>query len=220
MSPRDYQLGRRQAAVDSTRRKVVDAARDLLADQAGYPAFTLDAVARRADVARATVYYQFGSKARLLEALYDGLAESDGLEELAAAFVEPDPDEALRMFVACFGRFWSSDRLVLRRIRALGALDPEIGALIGSRDERRRASVRVLVGRLAEGGSGGGVDGEGRGGGGGIGRCVAAVHVLTGFEVFDTLAGVDREPGDVVPEVTDLVFKAVSVFFGLRSRSG
>lgn len=200
MSPRDYQLGRRAAAVDSTRRRVLDAARDLLADPGGYPAFTLDAVARRADVARATVYYQFGSKAGVLEALFDRLAASGGLEDLAVVFTEPDPGRALRMFVACFGRFWSSDRLVLRRIRALGALDPEIGPLISARDERRREGVKVLLSRLDDAAPPDGAEQAAR---------VAAVHMLTGFEAFDTLAGPDQEPEQLVAAVTDLVLKAV-----------
>ena len=86
---------------------------------ASYPDFTVDAVARRADVARATVYYQFGSKAGLLEAVCDDLAESGGMAGLADAFADPDPRAALHRFIDVFARFWAADPPVMRRLRAL-----------------------------------------------------------------------------------------------------
>lgn len=213
MSPRPYQLGQRQASVDATRRKVLDAARSLLADPAGQPAFSVDAVAKKADVARATVYYQFDSKAGLLEALFNSLAANGQLSDLAGAFTNPDPVEGLRRFVACFGRFWGSDRMVLRRIRAIAALDPEVGPLIAARDERRRQGLQVLARRLAGGvgSDGAGGDREARGADGGAreaaGAIVDIIHTLTSFETFDALAGADQEPEDVIPIVTDLVLR-------------
>jgi AcrR family transcriptional regulator len=207
MSPRTYQLGRRQAAVDATRQKVLDAARELLADPDGQPGCNLDAVAKRADVARATVYYRFGTKSGLLEALFDALAERELAPGLAAAFTTPDPQEALRLFVACFGRFWASDRLVLRRVRAIAALDSEVGPVIRARDERRRTGLQLLAGRLdAARGTGGdraqaATAGDDR---------IGLAHTLTSFETFDALAGPDREPGEVIPAVTDLVLHVMA----------
>ena len=202
MSPRPYRLGQRQAAVDQTRRKVLAAARELLAEPAGYALFTVDAIATRADVARATVYYRFGSKAGLLEALFDALAADGGMARLAEAFTEPDPDEALRRFVACFAAFWSSDRLVLRRVRALAALDPDVGPLIAARDERRREGARVLLTRRAPGTTNlAAADLE---------TLVDLVHTLTSFETFDTLAGPDRDPRELAPLITDLILRATA----------
>src|SRR5579862_4876437 len=110
MSPRPYQLGKRQDQIDQSRQRVVDAARSLLAEATSYTAFTVESVARRADVARATIYYQFESKTGLLEALCDDLAAAAQMSELADAFTDPDSVEALRTFIACFGRFWAVDR--------------------------------------------------------------------------------------------------------------
>src|ERR1035438_7997109 len=93
MSPRPYQLGRRQEQIDESRQRIIDAARSLLAEADSYTAFTVDAVARRADVARATIYYQFDSKTGLLEALCDALAEAGQLSELSAAFTNPDASQ-------------------------------------------------------------------------------------------------------------------------------
>ena len=202
MSPRPYQLGRRQAEIDEGRRRMIDAARALLAETTSYTAFTLDAVAKRADVARATVYYQFGSKSGLLEALCDDLAASGQMGDLAQVFTTPDPLDALHGFVAAFARFWAADRIVMRRLRALAHLDPDVGAVIAARDDRNRQGLRVLLGRLAEhpGGLTPSRDPE---------ALTSVLHTLTSFETFDSLAGPDRTPTDVVPVVVALIHAAL-----------
>ena len=118
-TPRPYRLGQRQAAVDGTRARILAAARDLLAAEAGVSAFTVDAIAEQAGVARMTVYYQFESKRGLLEALFDHFASRGLVQPLRAAFERSEPLEALDAFVAAFCGFWASDRVALRRIRAL-----------------------------------------------------------------------------------------------------
>ena len=86
MAPRPYNLGQRQASAEETRRRIVAAARDLLADESGPPGFTVDTVARRAGVARMTVYHQFRSKRGVLEALFDDLANRGLMPHLRPAF--------------------------------------------------------------------------------------------------------------------------------------
>ncbi len=194
MSPRPYHLGKRQDQIDASRQRVIAAARALLAEATSYTAFTVDAVAKRADVARATVYYQFASKTGLLEALCDALADAGQMADLASAFREPDPVEALRTFIACFGRFWDVDRLVMRRLRALAALDPEVGAVISGRDERRRSGLAVLVARLNEDHRLA-VQTD---------RAVRLLYTLTGFETFDALAAAEQALTAVTPDVLTL----------------
>src|SRR3989440_4303415 len=121
MSPRPYRLGQRQATTEQTRTRIITAARNLLLESQGFSGFSIDAVARKADVARMTVYHQFGSKVGLLEALSDFLAAHGGMEHLADAFRRPEPFDALDEYLTVFSRFWSSDRLVMRRLRALAA---------------------------------------------------------------------------------------------------
>src|ERR1700732_2517273 len=99
MSPRPYQLGQRQAASDQTRARILAAARALLMAPDGYSRFSIETVARQADVARMTVYHQFGSKLGLLEGLCDSLAASGGMEQLATAFRLADPLLALREYL-------------------------------------------------------------------------------------------------------------------------
>jgi len=196
MSPRPYQLGKRQAQVDDARRRVLDAARALLAESASYTGFTVDAVARKADVARATVYYQFGSKTGLLEALCDALAQAGHMDRLAAAFGEADPRAALTVFVETFAGFWDADRTVMRRLRALAPLDPDVGAVIAARDELRRHGARTLAGRF--GLAADAADDAAR-----------VLYALTGFETVDALAGPDRRPVDVASTVADMVLQAI-----------
>jgi AcrR family transcriptional regulator len=148
--PRSYRLGQRQATTEQTRARILTAARDILMSPGGYSRFSIEAVARRADVARMTVYQQFGSKIGLLEALCDTLAVSGSMEHLATAFRQPDPLEALNQYLLVFGRFWEADRLVMRRLRALAALDPDFEQVIRTRDTWRRQGVSVITQRLVE----------------------------------------------------------------------
>ena len=200
MSPRPYQLGKRQAQVDESRRRVLDAARSLLRDATSYTAFTIDAVAGKADVARATVYYQFGSKTGLLEALCDDLAEAGNMAELAHAFTAADPADGLALFIASFARFWAADRLVMRRLRALAALDPDVGAVVAARDQRSLHGLRVLLTRIT----------PDPGATGHIEQTARVLQTLTSFETFDTLAGTDLDPTDVVPVVLGLAHAALA----------
>jgi AcrR family transcriptional regulator len=188
VSPRPYNLGKRREPVEAARRQVLDAARQLLGGTAGYTAFTVDAVAR------ATVYYQFGSKAGLLEALCDHLADLGGMSGLAAAFTEPEPREALGLFVAAFGRFWAADRLAMRRLRALAQLDPDVGSVIAARDQRRHDGLGVLARRL------GAAEPD---------RVVRVLAALTSFETFDAVAGPDRDIGAAVPDIVGLAEAAL-----------
>src|SRR5437868_14780301 len=119
MGPRPYKLGQREGSSGENRRRIVAAARRLLAQRRGVAAFTVDAVAREAGVARMTVYYQFDSKAGLIEALFDELARKGGLDRLPLAFHQPDPRQALEDFITAFCKFWASDSVVMGRLQAL-----------------------------------------------------------------------------------------------------
>jgi AcrR family transcriptional regulator len=188
MSPRPYQLGRRQEAVDETCDRVLAAARELLIVPDGYARFTVEAVARQAGVARMTVYHRFQSKAGLLEALCDTLAIQGGIIELAQAFRLPVPREALARFLAVLGRFYGTDRLLMRRLHGLSALDPEFAEVLGARNERRREGLRVLVRRLHPRRQEPWVEAK-----------VGLLHALTAFAVYDGLAGEEGDPAAVAP---------------------
>jgi len=199
---RPYKLGRRQAVADETRTRIVRAARKLLATKKGVAAFTMDAVAREAKVSRMTLYHQFGSKPAILTALFDVLATEGGIASaLPNAFQQSDPLAAIDDFVAAFGRFWSSDRVIYRRMEALATIDPEVEPTLRARQEWRRTGLARLVQRLAKGRTD---MTPGR-----VARTVDVLFVLTAFATFDMLAGSERMPADVIPIVQDLVHRAL-----------
>src|SRR5947208_1944318 len=106
MKRRLYTSVERQRSVDAGRERILSAARELL-EADDVEGFSIDAVARRARVARMTVYNHFESKAKLLEALFDSLAARGPLGRMADIFLQPDPLVALDEYVALFGRFWT-----------------------------------------------------------------------------------------------------------------
>ena len=117
MSPRTYQSDRRQTAAGETRSRILEAARSLLS-ASGQARFTIDAVAERANVARMTVYHQFGSKPGLIAALFDDLATRGGIGRLPEAFMASDPMAGLEILVQVFMHLWESERLVIQRATA------------------------------------------------------------------------------------------------------
>ena len=67
---RSYTAGLRQEQAEMTRRRILEAARRLLA-AGGYSTVTMDDIAREAGVAYQTVYAVFGTKLRLAEAMIE-----------------------------------------------------------------------------------------------------------------------------------------------------
>ena len=197
MSPRPYCMVRRREATDENRQRIINAARELLASRDAAEQFSVDAVARRAGVARMTVYYQFGSLRGLLEGLCDSLAVGGGIEGLANAFRRPDALEALDEFVAVFMRFWEFDRLVRRGLGAMAVLDPDFEAVLERRSGRRREGLRVLLGRL--------VKQTGRPKPKELDDKIDLLYMLTGFYTFDSLAGPKRNTEQVTKMVQQLV---------------
>src|SRR5918911_4824363 len=125
MSPRDYRLGRRAEAIEQTRQRILAAARELLVRD-DYRSTSVDEVARVADVARATVYYQFGSKAGLLEAVVADIERRAGQAAVVDAVQLADPVDALRQAFLTGCRFWAAEHALVRRLTGLAAVDSEI----------------------------------------------------------------------------------------------
>jgi AcrR family transcriptional regulator len=194
-------MGQRQAAVDQTKERILEAARKLLLAES-FSEFTMEAVGRAADVSRLTVYYQFDSKAGLLEALYNYLARRGEMERLADVFRKSgDPLKMLSDFIVVFARFWASDREVIRRLHALGAIDAEIGQGLRARNERRRKGLMVIVERYCN-------------------RyppltskelpvAIDTLYMLTSFETFDALSQDERSMEEVVDVIRKMAHLAI-----------
>jgi AcrR family transcriptional regulator len=176
VTPRPYRSAARKAAADETRARIVAAAQALM--RSGKPC-SMDAVAKRARVSRVTVYHQFASKQRLLDAAFDDVAERGGLFSLRRVFSMPDPRAALREFVHVFCGFWNSHGGLVRSVNA-AAVDPDVAQSVRERNERRRTALSTLVGRLK----------------GGL-ELVDVLFVLTSWETYQQLMRPGRGPEDV-----------------------
>jgi AcrR family transcriptional regulator len=149
MSSRPYRSKVRTEAAGETRARIVAAAAELLGTTPYVP-FSLESVAKKAGVARLTVYNQFGSRRALLEATFDQIASTAGLDRLGEAMAEPDPHRSLAFVVERFCAFWNMDQHALLRVHAARAVDPELDEALYERNERRRHLFRAIVDRLVE----------------------------------------------------------------------
>jgi len=150
MSPRPYRLGRREASVEETRENVILAAREVFSE-AGFYRASLDDVAKKAGVARATVYYQFKSKFGLLEATIDYVLEhAPGRERMRKARDHADPVTGMRMYAGEMCKFWAHDDVFFRNVIGLAAVDPEAAKAVDQYDYRRREQLVWLAKRLED----------------------------------------------------------------------
>lgn len=196
---RPYRMGQRVATMDETRARIVAAARELILGENALAGFSIELVARQANVTRMTVYNRFVSRRGLLEALFDEVGASGRMHErMHEVFAHPDAKDALRAYVALFCDFWDGERAMHRRLRAFAQLDEEFASAIASRLERHQHAVETLLRRL---GSDASPEMEER---------VQTVMALTSFEFYDVLAG-PRDAQEMAPLVLQLVLSALSL---------
>jgi AcrR family transcriptional regulator len=177
--PRPYSVAQRQAGSDRKRARVLAIARAQL-ESNGFRDFSLESIARQSGITRQTVYNLFGSRAGLLEALFDQLAMAGGMERMRHVMQKADSKSALSALIDVFCEFWAKDRLLIRRIHGIAAIDPEFGAAVEARNRRRQGAVARILQRLdAEGSKRTPAEQS---------QQAAAVYALTSFEFFDVLA--------------------------------
>ena len=192
MSPRPYRLGRRAEGVEQTRDRILAATRDLLVRD-DYRSASLDEIARTADVARATVYYQFRSKGGLLEALVADIERRAGQAAVLDAVEVTDPVDALQQAFLAGCRFWAAEHPLVRRLTGLAAVDSDIERVIAEVQHHRLPLLTHLVERL---------DAAGR-----LspalppGRALDILWMLSSFEAFDQLFAGRGLPVDDVAEI-------------------
>ena len=169
---RPYELGKRLEQMDQSRAAILRAARAQL-EAGGYRQLTMASLAAESGVTRQTVHNLFGNKAAVLEALFDVIAIDGGMERMREAMTQSSAEAMLERFVEIFCRFWAGNRMLLRRIHGIGAIDPDFGAVIEARNQRRLMAATRIVGKI------GGRDTKQR---------AATLAALTSFEFFDALA--------------------------------
>jgi len=193
MSTRSYRLGKRAGTVEQTRSRVLDTARELLATE-GFPSNLVDEVARRSGVARATVYYQFGSKVGLLEAVVGEIQRRAGQADIAAAVATRDPAQAMRLAFAAGCRFWDAEHVLIGKLTGLASIDADVRAALAGVAQGRLPLLAALVAKF--------VAAERLSPHCSPERAVDALWLLSSFEAYDRLAG---ERGRSVDEVAGLL---------------
>ena len=144
---RTYRLGKRRESIDRTRQRILAAANELFSGPA--PArISLDDVAAKAGVSRATVYYQFKSRRELLDAVVLAAIPLVRMAELVAAREHPDAREAAMSYLVGMARFWEDGGPVLMNVSRLAAVDPEAQLLSENYDAQRRQALVGVARRL------------------------------------------------------------------------
>ena len=183
MATRKYEQRLRAEAAEETRKRILDALHELLSASPTKPP-SVDEIARRARVARSTVYLVFGSRAGLFDALAVELTSGAGFVRILDAARNPDAREHMREALTGGAEMYASELDVFRVLFALSSIDP---AAVGNTIERAQESRAGGIGRLAR-----------RLGDQGLLRKEVSVDdaahllwVLSGFEAFSALY-VDR----------------------------
>jgi len=151
MSPRAYRARTRPTRSEATRDRIVAAVRALL-EEGTFHQSTVEEVADRAGVARATLYQHFGSRLELVDAICETFAANPALLELRTIVELPDAEEALDRTIANSIRFWSSEDPVLRELYGVVAIDPAAQALVDRQRADRRSELERLARNLGRGG--------------------------------------------------------------------
>lgn len=136
-----------------TRAALLNEARAILEEQ-GFETLTITAVAERAGVTRRAVYLHFPSRATLVSALFDQVAEDEGLQEsLAEVWESPDGATALDRWAAHLARYHPRLLAVDRAVQRVWRNDPDAAAHRERVTAEKLANCRRLARRLEEEGS-------------------------------------------------------------------
>jgi AcrR family transcriptional regulator len=169
---RPYELGKRLEQMDESRAAILRAAQAQLAAN-GFRRLTMASLAEESGVTRQTIHNLFGTKTGVLEAVFDLIALESGMERMGEVMMLPPGDAQLTRFVGIFCGFWAKNRVLIRRVHGMGAIDPEFGAVIEARNQRRLMAATRIVQRM---------------GSDDLTEKAAMLAALTSFEFFDALA--------------------------------
>ena len=157
MKQRPYKSLVRERQADDTRRRIVEATRQLLGRD-GYAGMTVEAIARRAEVSAQSVYAIFKSKTGILVGLLDQSAFGAGYEKVVRqALSASDPEARLRFAARIARQIHDAQSATFDLLRGAGVVAPELAKLEqqreGVRYERQETMINLLrdAGRLRPG---------------------------------------------------------------------
>ena len=160
-------MGRTKAAVLSAARAQLEAG--------GMREFSMESLAKASGVTRQTIHNLFGTRSAVLETLFDQIARDAGMERMRDVMMASDARTMLDGFIAVFSNFWAKNRLLLKRIHGIAAVDPEFGETIRARNQRRQMGATRVIERLGDA-----VPGP-------KSEQIGCLVALTSFEFFDAL---------------------------------
>jgi AcrR family transcriptional regulator len=193
-APRVYRTRRRSQRSEETREKIMAAVRELLAEGT-FHAATVDEVAERAGIARATLYQHFRSRLDLVDAICDTFDANPALLTIREVVEHPDPDAALAETIANTIRFWSSEDAVLAQLYGVVAIDPAAGDLVDRQRADRRSEMQRLIGNLeAAGRLRVSLD---------IRNALVLMMMLTSYETFRELRQAGLSEGELTTRLQD-----------------
>jgi AcrR family transcriptional regulator len=144
---RPYRAATRSSRSERTRERITAAVRGLL-EEGSFHSSTVEEVAERAGVSRATLYQHFGSRLDLVDAICDTFAVNPALLELREVVELPDPEAALDETIAHSIRFWATEDPVLSELYGVVAIDPAAGELVARQRADRRGEMQRLARHL------------------------------------------------------------------------
>src|SRR5436190_2063946 len=140
MSAHAYRTTRKPGRSEATRERIKGAVRELLAEGTFHTS-TVEHVADRAGISRATLYQHFRSRLELVDAICETFDANPALLELRQIVELPDAGAALDKTIASSIRFWSSEDAVLHQLYAAPATDPPAQTPVNPKPTDRRGKL-------------------------------------------------------------------------------
>jgi AcrR family transcriptional regulator len=144
MGKRPYHQHKRAQQAVRTRQQIIEAARSVLIE-APFVAINLETVARRAGVARSTIYTIFGSRFGLFEAIEQDLRDRGGFAAIQVAFTLPDAREILRQSLGAAVQLYVNEGKLWRALQLQAVIDPDAATLTSQENHDRIGGMHYLA---------------------------------------------------------------------------
>jgi AcrR family transcriptional regulator len=152
ITKRPYKSLVRERQAGDTRRRIVEATRQLLLSQ-GYAGMTIEAIAQRAEVSAQSVYAIFQSKTGILTELLDQSTFGPDYEDaVQKAMSASDPETRLRLSTRIARQIHDAQSATFDLLRGAGVVAPELAKLEQQRESLRYERQERMIVSLREGG--------------------------------------------------------------------
>jgi AcrR family transcriptional regulator len=158
---------------------------------------SIDEVAEQANVGRTTVFEQFGSKLKLLEAVEQDVSARAGVDKLLQALLVPDARASLRAAFQVGCHVWAREAEMFRKLFGLAIVDPEMRKVMAEKQQKRVALIDHLATQLEQQGclKSGKTKRD----------AIETLSLLTSFEAFDALYALSGDSQRVADQLEEMV---------------